>query len=327
MSSWRAISSWICDVAEYEAHIPVLLNEWVDALVVDPDGSYVDATFGRGGHSRAILARLSSTGHLLALDRDPEACHVGKQLAGEDARFHMVHRPFAELAEAVAEAGWTHVTGVGFDLGVSSPQVDDAARGFSFQRTGPLDMRMNPQAGQPLSQLLQKVSEKELAGVIRQFGGERFAGRIARAIVQAVHEKRMQTTADLENVCFHAVPRSARHGSTHPATRTFQALRMWVNDELGQIRRGLEAAMRVLVRPGGRLAVISFHSGEDRLVRDVIEQAVSPCTCPPQFPMCVCGRAPTMRWVHKKPVRPREEEVARNPRSRSSRLRVAEAVA
>lgn len=327
MFSWPEISNWICDVAEYGAHIPVLLNEWVDALVVDPDGSYIDATFGRGGHSRAILARLSANGRLLALDRDPEACRVGEQLAERDARFRIVHRPFAELAEALDQAGWQDVSGVGFDLGVSSPQVDDAARGFSFQKSGPLDMRMNPQDGQPLSRLLQKVSEKELAQLIRQFGGERFAGRIARAILQAVRENRMQTTADLENACFHAVPRSARHGSTHPATRTFQALRMWVNDELQQIRGGLEAAMAMLKRPGGRLAVISFHSGEDRLVRDVIEQAVSPCTCPPQFPMCVCGHVPTMRWVHKKPVRPSEAEVERNPRSRSSRLRVAEAVA
>jgi len=314
-------------VAEHEAHIPVLLREWVDALVVDPDGSYVDATFGRGGHSRAILARLSARGRLLALDRDPEAYCVGRQLAEQDARFHIVHRPFAELADVLAQAGWQDVNGVGFDLGVSSPQVDDAARGFSFQKAGPLDMRMNPEAGQPLSRLLEHVSEKELAGIIRQFGGERFAGRIARAIMQAVHEKRMRTTADLENACFHAVPRAARHGSTHPATRTFQALRMWVNDELSQIREGLEAAMAVIRRPGGRLAVISFHSGEDRLVRDVIEQAVSPCTCPPQFPMCVCGRTPTMRWVNKKPIRPCEAEVERNPRSRSSRLRVAEAVA
>ena len=306
-------------------HVPVLLDAWVDHLVTDPDGCYVDATFGRGGHSRAVLARLSPRGRLLGLDRDPEAVRAGQELAVQDARFAIMHAPFGDLSDALAAHGWTHVHGVGFDLGVSSPQFDDAQRGFSFRQEGPLDMRMNPNAGRPLREMLAAVSLRDLTRIIREYGEERFAGRIARAILDALHAGRLQTTADLEHVCFHAVPRAARYGSTHPATRTFQALRIWVNDEMGQLRAGLDAAMRALA-PGGRLVVMSFHSGEDRLVRDRIEQEVHPCTCPPQFPICVCGKTPRMRWVRKKPLRPDEDEVARNPRSRSARLRVAEAV-
>ncbi len=302
-----------------------MLEQWVDALVLDPDGCYVDATFGRGGHSRAILERLSARGRLLALDRDPEAVREGERLARQDARFTIVHAPFARLAQVLAGHGWDRVSGVGFDLGLSSPQLDQACRGFSFQQEGPLDMRMNPHEGRPLSAMLSSVSERELARVIREYGDERYAGRIARAILRAVRDGRMNTTADLEHVCFHAVPRSYRYGGVHPATRTFQALRIWVNDEMEQLRQGLTAAIGHL-RAAGRLVVIAFHSGEDRIVRDVIEQAVHPCTCPPQFPMCVCGRKPSMCWVQKKPLRPDEREVAANPRSRSARLRIAEAV-
>jgi len=308
-------------------HVPVLLEPWVDALVGDPDGRYVDATFGRGGHSRAILERLSERGQLLALDRDPEAYQAGLALATRDARFRIVHAPFGQLAAVLEAMEWDTVNGVGFDLGISSPQVDDAARGFSFRRPGPLDMRMDPTSGAPLARRLHSLSERELARIIREYGGERYAARIARAILARVREGRMETTADLEHACFHAVPRSARYGSIHPATRTFQALRMWVNDELAQIRDGIEAAMRHLRRPGGRLVVIAFHSGEDRLVRDLIDAAVAPCTCPPQLPVCVCGRRPSMRWVQKKPVRADAREIERNPRSRSARLRIAEAVA
>ena len=307
-------------------HIPVLLEAFVDAVVTDPDGQYVDATFGRGGHSRELLRRLSPQGKLLGIDRDPNAIAEGRRLASEDARFGIAHATFGELESVLVDAGWDKVSGIGFDLGISSPQVDEAARGFSFQQQGPLDMRMNPESGQPLSRLLEQTSERELAQVIREYGDERFAQRIANAILAARRAGELETTSDLENACFHAVPKQARFGGTHPATRTFQALRMWVNDEVGQIERGLSAAMRHL-RPGGRLAVISFHSGEDRLVRDLIEARVHPCTCPPQFPVCVCGKVPSMRWVQKKPLRPGEAELEENPRSRSSRLRIAEALA
>jgi len=306
-------------------HIPVLANEFIDALCIDPDGLYVDATFGRGGHSRMLLQRLSSSAQLIALDRDPDAVAEGKRLESEDPRFRIFHCDFASLEMAIEDAGWDKVTAIGFDLGVSSPQFDQAERGFSFQHDGPLDMRMNFEHGQPLSQKLKQVSEKELARVIREFGDERYAMRIAKAILRAVKDGEMNGTRDLENTCFHAVPKQARYGGSHPATRTFQALRIWVNDEYGQIKAGIQAAMKHL-RPGGRLAVISFHSGEDRRIRDLIEAEVHPCTCPREFPVCVCGRVPSMRWVQKKPVRPTEEEIAANPRSRSSLMRVAEAL-
>ena len=307
------------------AHIPVLQERFVASIVGDPDGLYVDCTFGRGGHSRAMLARLSGQGRLLGLDRDPEAVAEGERLAAQDGRFAIAHADFARLDEVLDRMGWAEVNGIGFDLGISSPQVDDPRRGFSFQQAGPLDMRMDPSSGQPLSRLLQRISETELAGVLKQFGDERYARRIAREIVEAERQGRLKTTTDLEALCFHAVPRQARHGKTHPATRTFQALRIWVNDEMGQIDQGIRAAMRHLL-PGGRLAVISFHSGEDRRVRDLIESEVNSCTCPPQAPYCVCGRLPTMRWLQKKPLRASEAELGENPRSRSSLLRVAERI-
>jgi len=304
-------------------HIPVLPEAFVDALCIDPDGNYVDATFGRGGHARALLARLSARGGLLALDRDPQAVHEGERLAGTDARFRILHCSFADLGAALDGAGWRSVHGIGFDLGVSSPQLDDARRGFAFGKEGPLDMRMDTSSGKTLAQRLQRVGERELVHILREYGNERYAVRIARAILRARDRGGLMRTPDLENICFHAVPRQARYGKTHPATRSFQALRIWVNDEMGQLERGIQSAIDRLT-PGGRLVVISFHSGEDRRVRDLIEAEVHPCTCPPQFPVCVCGRTPRMRWVRKKPLRPSEKEIERNPRSRTARLRIAE---
>jgi len=305
------------------AHIPVLLKPFVDALCTDSDGRYVDATFGRGGHARALLSCLSEQGRLLALDRDLQAIAEGERLAADDARFCIQHRPFASLGEALDEIGWHNVNGIGFDLGVSSPQLDDASRGFAFGKDGPLDMRMDTSGGKTLAERLQHVGERELTRILREYGDERYAGRIARAIFRARDEGKLMHTSELENVCFHAVPRQARYGRAHPATRTFQALRIWVNDEMGQLETGIKRAMDRLA-PGGRLAVISFHSGEDRRVRDLIEARVHPCTCPPQFPVCVCGRSPDMRWVQKKPLRSSEDECNRNPRSRTARLRIAE---
>ncbi len=305
------------------SHAPVLLESFIDYLCTVADGCFVDATFGRGGHARALLQRLSAKGQLLALDRDPEAVREGQRLAAQDGRFRMRHDAFADLDAALDAAGWDKVHGIGFDLGVSSPQLDDAERGFSFAQDGPLDMRMDSERGQPLCERLARINERELADIIRRYGNERYAGRIARAILRARDEGEMSRTAQLENVIFHAMPKQARFGGAHPATRTFQALRMWVNDEMAQLETGLKAAMRRLL-PGGRLVVISFHSGEDRCVRDLIESEVRPCTCPPDFPICVCGRVASMRWVQKKPLRATAAEVAENPRSRSALLRIAE---
>jgi len=306
-----------------QEHIPVLASPFIDALLTDPDGHYVDATFGRGGHARMLLDRLSDKGRLLALDRDPQAIATANILAEEDHRFQIIHSDFAGLQDAMSEADESNICGIGFDLGVSSPQLDQAERGFSFQHDGPLDMRMNPNAGEPVSERLKKVSEKDLTHIIRSFGDERFAGRMARAILKVAQKGTLNTTRELENICFHAVPPKTRHGSTHPATRTFQALRIWVNDEYGQINTAIKAAIHCLA-PLGRLAVISFHSGEDRRIRDLIEAEVNPCACPREFPMCVCGKVATMRWVQKKPIRASESELEENPRSRSAMLRVAE---
>ena len=308
---------------QYPGHIPVLRDTFVTSFFGDPDGYYVDCTFGRGGHSRALLRLLSPQGRLLALDRDPEAIAEGERLACEDSRFFIKHADFARLADILEHEGWRQVNGIGFDLGVSSPQVDNAKRGFSFRQDGPLDMRMDPSEGLPLSRMLEQVSERDLEGILRNFGDERYARRIARAILKARREDGLNGTSDLEAVCFHAVPKQMRYGKTHPATRTFQALRIWVNNEIAQIETGVRAAVHYLL-PGGKLAVISFHSGEDRCIRNLIEEQVHPCTCPPAAPYCMCGRLPTMRWLQKKPVRPDQSEVEANPRSRSSRLRVAQ---
>jgi len=304
-------------------HIPVLLEAFVEWIRIDPDGRYVDATFGMGGHSRAILARLSGQGRLMALDRDPAAVEIGNRLSKKDPRFCMRHASFSDLGWILEQCGWDKVSGIGFDLGVSSPQLDKAERGFSFQKPGPLDMRMDPTTGQPLASLLRNIKEKELIRILREYGDERYAVRIAKAILRLLREDKPLTTRDLENAIFHAVPHSRRYGGVHPATRSFQALRIWVNDEFGQLQTGLSTAMDHL-RTGGRLAAISFHSGEDRRVRDWIETRVHPCICPPDFPVCTCGRKASMRWVHKKPIRPSSEEIAGNPRSRSARLRIAE---
>jgi len=311
---------------QYAEHTPVLRDAFIEALFTDPEGYYVDCTFGRGGHSRELLARLSENGRLLAIDRDPEAIAEGERLAEEDVRFSIIHADFARLGKALDDKGWHQVTGIGFDLGVSSPQVDNAERGFSFQKDGPLDMRMDSSAGQPLSQMLERVSERELGDIIYRFGDERYSRRIAKSILKAKHEGKLNSTSDLENACFHATPKQARHGGAHPAMRTFQALRIWVNEEMDQIDAGVNAAMEHL-KPGGKLAVISFHSGEDRRIRDLIEEQVHPCACPPEAPYCMCGKLPTMRWLQKKPIRPDESEVTANPRSRSSRLRIAQRLA
>ncbi|MDQ6990468.1 MAG: 16S rRNA (cytosine(1402)-N(4))-methyltransferase RsmH [Mariprofundaceae bacterium] len=307
-------------------HIPVLAAPFIDGWLTDPDGCYVDATFGRGGHSRMLLSKLSEKGRLLGLDRDYQAVKEGQRLEKEDARFTMCHTDFAGMEHVLADIGWSKVQGIGFDLGVSSPQIDQAERGFSFQKEGPLDMRMNPDEGQTVSERLKSVSERDLVKILRDFGDERFAGRIARGILKAVHAGDMETTKQLENICFHATPPKARHGSTHPATRTFQALRIWVNDEYGQIETAVRCAMKHL-EVDGHLSVISFHSGEDRRIRDFIEAEVHPCKCPREFPICVCHKTPTMAWVQKKPIRATEDELDGNARSRSAMLRIAKRVA
>jgi 16S rRNA (cytosine1402-N4)-methyltransferase len=298
----------------------VLLAEAVEALAVKPDGVYVDATFGRGGHSRSILARLGPAGRLIALDRDPAAVAAGSAFA--DARFAIRHARFGELAEAAGEAGVEEVDGVLFDLGVSSPQLDEAERGFSFRADAPLDMRMDPSGGEPAAAWLARASEEEIRKVIKNYGEERFAGPIAKAIVAARTRERIDRTVQLARIVAAAV--RTREVGQDPATRTFQALRIHVNQELEELSVALPQALDLL-RPGGRLAAISFHSLEDRIVKRFFQSQARP-EVPERLPLRAMEMPqPRLKLVGKL-VRPTSEEVNANPRARSAILRVAEKV-
>ena len=301
-------------------HRPVLLEEAVDALNIRPDGIYLDGTFGRGGHSRAILARLSQEGCLFSLDRDPEAVAAGKEKLGDDARFSIVQGEFAEMERFVREWGVEEgLDGILLDIGVSSPQLDDPARGFSFMGDGPLDMRMNPSQGVSAKEWLAEASERELTRVFREFGEERHARRIARSIVLARQKQRLETTGQLARLIEETTGR--REKNKHPATRCFQAIRIFINDEMAQLARGLEEAIKLL-RPGGRLVVISFHSLEDRLVKRTIREAARPGPVRrniPQHP----DHKPLLKPIGRA-IKPSENELSVNPRARSAVMRVAE---
>lgn len=301
-------------------HQTVLLREAVDALQVMPSGLYVDATFGRGGHSREILRRLGPEGRLLAIDRDPEAAAAGALLAKEDARFTMQHAAFSALASVVAAHGWRNrVNGVLMDIGVSSPQLDDPARGFSFMREGPLDMRMNPREGQPAAEYIASASAEELQTVFSELGEERYSRRIAQAIVRARVVQPLTTTRELADLIVAAVP--SRDPGRHPATRVFQALRIHVNRELEQLVDALTQALDLLA-PGGRIAVITFHSLEDRIVKRFFNHHARGPDLPRHMPIPTGTAVPRIAWVGKA-LRPADAEVALNPRARSATLRVA----
>ncbi|HTT02062.1 MAG TPA: 16S rRNA (cytosine(1402)-N(4))-methyltransferase RsmH [Steroidobacteraceae bacterium] len=307
-------------MTEHE-HAPVLVEESLAALALEADGYYVDATFGRGGHTARILEALGGAGRVLAIDRDPEAIASGRRRFADEMRLALEHASFAQLGELVpAYAHGRPCRGVLFDLGVSSPQLDDAARGFSFRADGPLDMRMDPTRGAPVSAWLARASLDEVREVISALGEERFARRIAQAIVDARRTRPLERTTELAALVARTV--RTREPGKHPATRTFQALRMHVNDELGQLERGLEAALEVLA-PGGRLVVISFHSLEDRLVKRFLKRAASVDPALDQLPVLPAEAQPRMRLVGRK-QRPGAAERARNPRSRSALLRSAE---
>lgn len=302
-------------------HRPVLLREALDGLAIQPDDFIVDCTFGRGGHSRAILRCLGEQGRLLALDKDPDAVKSDTAEAlSADPRFTLRHGSFARLAEFVEQQGWAgRVSGVLMDLGVSSPQLDEAERGFSFTRNGPLDMRMDTSQGMTAAEWLAVVPEHDLARVISDFGEERFARRIARAIVARRGEYPLETTGDLAGIIERAVP--TREKGKHPATRSFQAIRIFINHELGELEQGLRQAVDVL-RPGGRLAVISFHSLEDRIVKRFMrEEARGGGPVDRRLPELPASTARLDRPA--KAVMPGEDEVAENPRARSAVLRVA----
>ncbi|MEL7449899.1 MAG: 16S rRNA (cytosine(1402)-N(4))-methyltransferase RsmH [Pseudomonadota bacterium] len=301
-------------------HVPVLLDEVLAGLAVQPDGFYVDATFGRGGHAAAILRSLSPTGRLLALDRDPAAIEASAALAN-DSRFDIVQAPFSALGDVVRKMGREgSVQGILMDLGVSSPQLDDSRRGFSFMRDGPLDMRMDPGSGVSAAEWLATATEREIAGVLKTHGEERFARRIARAIVTARAERPLATTSELVAVITEAMPVHERH--KHPATRSFQALRIHVNQELEELKAAL-AQIPSLLTAGGRLCVISFHSLEDRIVKRFMRDASRVAPEFAGFPVIPDSAQPVLKLVGKA-RRGTDEEVDANPRARSAILRVAE---
>lgn len=310
-------------------HEPVLLDEVLAALAIRPEGCYLDATFGRGGHTQAVLQRLGAAGRVLALDRDPAAIAAGRARFAEEPRLQLLQQPFAQLQSAVAQAGLMSagliqsVDGVLFDLGVSSPQLDEAARGFSFMHDGPLDMRMDNSSGMTAAAWLAKVSERDLLRVIREYGEEKFAKRIVGALMQARAEQPITTTKQLAQLVSAAVP--TREPGKHPATRTFQAIRIAVNAELEQIDMALQQVLAVL-KPGGRLCVISFHSLEDQRVKQFMQQHSQDDPLYAGLPQIPPERRAKLKRIGKA-IHSGEAEIKRNPRARSAILRVAERVA
>jgi len=306
-------------------HVSVMLHESVDAMVVDRSGLYIDGTFGRGGHSSLILDRLGSSGKLMAVDRDPDAIEAGRARFRNESRLCFRHSEFSRIGELAEEMGWkARVSGVLLDLGVSSPQLDAAERGFSFMHDGPLDMRMNPSAGQSASEWLQTVDFEKLVRVLKEYGEERFARRIATAIVERRVDAPIETTSELAQIIDAAIP--VRDPHKHPATRSFQAIRIQVNSELDEVRKALGDALDLLA-VGGRLVVISFHSLEDRLVKRFMRDSARPKPMPKGIPLMESQQdKPPLKLVGKA-VKPSSEEIAANPRSRSAVMRVAERVA
>ena len=302
-------------------HVTVLLDKAVESLAIKADGIYMDATFGRGGHSRHILSRLGEGGRLVALDRDPQAIAAGAAI--HDARFQLVHRAFGELAEAAGEAGVSAVDGILFDVGVSSPQIDDGERGFSFRHDAPLDMRMDTTQGETAAEWLARAEIREITEVIRNYGEERFAFQIAKKVVAARLEQPIVSTAQFAALVREAV--RTREPGQDPATRSFQALRIHINQELRQLEIALPQALDLL-KPGGRLVVISFHSLEDRIVKNFMRAQASPDTLPKGLPLRADQLPPPKLRLVGKAIRPDAAEVAANPRARSAVMRVAEKV-
>lgn len=307
------------------SHRPVLLRECIDGLAIRPDGIYVDGTLGRGGHSEEIVKRLTS-GRLIAIDQDSQAIdEAGKRLMPYGDRVMLVKGNFRELGRILDALEIESVDGMLFDLGVSSPQLDEAARGFSYKNDAPLDMRMDRSASFTAGELVNTWSEAELKRILWDYGEERFAGRIAGQIVKSREERPIETTSELVEIIKKALPAAALREKQHPAKRTFQAIRIAVNDELGAVEELMRQAPDRLTT-GGRLCIISFHSLEDRIVKNGIAARENGCTCPREAPVCTCGFVRTLKSVTRKPITAGEEELSQNPRARSAKLRVAERV-
>ena len=304
-------------------HISVLLEECIEGLDIKPEGIYVDGTLGGAGHSSRIAAELT-TGRLVGIDRDPVAlAAAGKRLEPWMDRVTLVHSNFSEIANALDELGIDKVDGILLDLGVSSPQLDDGERGFSYMVDAPLDMRMNSADTRDAHYIVNNYSYEELKKILYEFGEERYAPKIAAAICSRREEKPIETTLELVEIIRSAMPAAALREKQHPAKRSFQAIRIAVNDELDSVSRVMEAAIPRLNK-GGRLAVITFHSLEDRIVKNAMASAAKGCTCPPNFPVCVCGKKPQVKLITRKPIVSGEVELERNPRARSAKLRICE---
>lgn len=306
-------------------HISVLLNECIDNLNIRPDGIYVDGTMGGGGHSLEIAKRLT-TGRLICIDQDPNAHEAaGKRLAEYKDRITFVRDNFGNIKSILDSLGIEKIDGMLLDIGVSSHQLDEAERGFSYQQDAPLDMRMNPDRPFSAYDVVNGYDEDELDRVIFTYGEERWARRIAQFIVKEREAKPIETTGELVDIIKKAVPKGARKDGPHPAKRTFQAIRIEVNGELEVLQRAIDdVAARLAV--GGRLCIITFHSLEDRIVKEAFRKQENPCICPLQFPVCVCGKKPLGRVITRKPILPSKEELEENPRSRSAKLRVLEGI-
>ena len=304
-------------------HVSVLLEECIQGLAIKPDGIYVDGTLGGAGHSSRIAAKLT-TGRLIGIDRDNVALEAAaERLRPFEDRVTLVHANFCDMDQALQGLGIDKVDGILLDLGVSSPQLDDGQRGFSYMTDAPLDMRMNGEDTRDARQIVNTWSYEELKRILYDYGEERFAPRIAAAICRRREQTPIETTLELVDVIKSAMPASALREKQHPAKRSFQAIRIAVNDELGAVETVMKKAVPLL-NPGGRLAVITFHSLEDRIVKNAMAEAAKGCTCPPSFPVCVCGKKPQVRIVTRKPIVSGEEELERNPRARSAKLRICE---
>ena len=304
-------------------HVSVLLQECIDGLAIKPDGIYVDGTLGGAGHSSQIAERLT-TGTLIGIDRDPVALKAaGERLEPYADRVKLVHSNFCDMAQVLKDLDIPGVDGILLDLGVSSPQLDDGARGFSYMADAPLDMRMNSEDSLSAHEVVNTWPQEELKRILYTYGEERYAPQIASAICRRRAEKPIETTLELVDIIRSAMPPAALREKQHPAKRSFQAIRIAVNDELGAVEKIMKDAVELL-NPGGRLAIITFHSLEDRIVKNGMADAAKGCTCPPNFPVCVCGKKPKVKLISKKPIISGEEELEINPRARSAKLRVCE---
>ena len=302
-------------------HVSVLLEECLEGLDIKPDGIYVDGTLGGAGHSSQIVQRLT-TGRLIGIDRDPVAlAAAGERLKPWQDRVTLVHSNFCQIAQVLKDLNISGVDGILLDLGVSSPQLDDGARGFSYMADAPLDMRMNSEDAMTAETVVNTWSQEELRRILYTYGEERYAPQIAAAICRRREAEPIKTTLELVDIIRSAMPAAALREKQHPAKRSFQAIRIAVNDELGSVEKVMEDAIPCL-NPNGRLAVITFHSLEDRIVKNAMAAAAKGCTCPPNFPECVCGKKPKAELVNRKPITASQEELEVNPRSRSAKLRV-----